>query len=208
MDAVGPVDGRHRRWSGTPTRKQGGDRRAEEVERVRREERAWLTCRLRADGMRRHGRERLLVRRRTMKNPIAGWSDCRIGVLFGAWLVLSIAGSLAICWSDRSLITSVYQRSQQLELTSSSACASCIVSDWNDRRCSDCIHIARRGIWIDTLWFVPAYSTLLALCCFWIGKHAGGSALLAPAALLGWASWSAGLLDWIENAGMLAQLRS
>jgi len=143
-----------------------------------------------------------------MKNPIAGWSDRRIGVLFGAWLVLSIAGSLAICWSDRSLITSVYQRSQQLELTSSSACASCIVSDWNDRRCSDCIHIARRGIWIDTLWFVPAYSTLLALCCFWIGKHAGGSALLAPAALLGWASWSAGLLDWIENAGMLAQLRS
>ena len=141
-----------------------------------------------------------------MKNPIASWRDFSIAVAFFILLALTVFGILAIRYSDKALNTSVYQRSQALEWTSSKACAACIVDEWKSARCKDCIRTATRGIWVDTLLFVPFYSTLLALCCFWIGKHAAGNALLAPAVLLGYASWLAGVLDWIENAGMLLQL--
>jgi len=143
-----------------------------------------------------------------MKNPIASWRDSVIAIAFFVLLALASLGMWAIRSSDKALATSVFQSSQRLEWTSSKARAACIVAEWKDARCKDCVHTVKRGIWIDSLLFVPFYSTLLALCCFWIGKHDGqGNPLLAPAVLFGYASWLAGILDWVENTGMLLQLR-
>lgn len=69
--------------------------------------------------------------------------------------------------------------------------------------------VARRGLLLDTVLFIPLYSTLIAMLCFWAAhvSAADGSTRTVLLAL-GWCGWIAGAFDLIENAGILAETYS
>jgi len=96
------------------------------------------------------------------------------------------------------------RRSAILEWKMQTAEAEAIVVDWNANPPS--LSVARRGLLLDTLLFIPLYSSLIAVVCFWAAhvSDAGGSTRAVFLAL-GWCGWVAGAFDLIENAGILAE---
>jgi hypothetical protein len=80
-----------------------------------------------------------------------------------------------------------------------------IVADWSGHEPS--ISVAKRGLLLDTLLFIPLYSSLIAALCFWAAYVSGaGTSAHTVFLALGWCGWIAGAFDLIENAGILAEL--
>lgn len=96
------------------------------------------------------------------------------------------------------------RRSAILEWKMQPAEAEAIVADWKANGTS--LSIARTGLLLDTVLFIPLYSTLIAALCFWAAhvSAADGSARAVFLALA-WCGWIAGGFDLIENAGILAE---
>jgi len=103
-----------------------------------------------------------------------------------------------------STILGERRRSAILEWKMQPAEAEAIVMDWNANQPS--MSIARRGLLLDTVLFIPLYSTLIAMLCFW-AAHVSASIGSTRTVLLalGWCGWVAGAFDLIENAGILAE---
>jgi len=96
------------------------------------------------------------------------------------------------------------RRSAILEWKMQAAEAEAIVLDWNANRPS--LSVARRGLLLDTLLFIPLYSSLIAMVCFWAAHVSAASSSTHTVFLaLGWCGWVAGAFDLIENAGILAE---
>src|SRR5437588_6223353 len=104
-----------------------------------------------------------------------------------------------------SAITGERRRSAILEWKMAPGEAEAVVADWNEHAPS--LSIAKRGLFLDTVLFIPLYSTLIAMLCFWAAHVSGdGSAARSVFLALGWCGWIAGAFDLIENAGILAEL--
>jgi hypothetical protein len=130
------------------------------------------------------------------------WTDSRFrAAVLCALAAFIISGGL-LAWSDGGLKRDNYPRSQRLQWVSSPSVAACVVQEWGDHYKG----AVARGILIDTFAFIPAYVALLALCCFWCAKHLDDDQIRRAAVRLGFVAVIAGVLDLIENAGMLVQL--
>jgi hypothetical protein len=80
-----------------------------------------------------------------------------------------------------------------------------IVGDWRQHEPS--ISVAKRGLALDTVLFIPLYSSLIAMLCFWAAHVSGADTSTRTVFLaLGWCGWIAGAFDLIENTGILAEL--
>jgi hypothetical protein len=80
-----------------------------------------------------------------------------------------------------------------------------IVGDWNRHEPS--LSVAKSGLRLDTLLFIPLYSSLIAVLCFWAAHVSGaGTSTRTVFLALGWCGWVAGAFDLVENAGILAEL--
>lgn len=138
-------------------------------------------------------------------NPFATWSERRFRIAFWILLIALIATAVVMKISDRALETSVYTKSQELEWVSSPPCAQCVVEEWQ-RDNGRYVWPVTRGILLDTFAFIPCYSTLIAVCCFWLAKHLADEQLKRAAVLLGWGGWVAGAFDLLENGGQLIEV--
>ncbi len=96
------------------------------------------------------------------------------------------------------------RRSAILEWKMQPGEAEAIVTDWSAQPPS--LSVARRGLLLDTVLFIPLYSTLIAALCFWAAhvSTADGSTRAVFLAFA-WCGWVAGAFDLIENAGILAE---
>lgn len=137
------------------------------------------------------------------KNPIAGWSKARFWTAFAILLVLAVGCVAGIVVSDRRLATTCTPTSAALEWVASPRAAENIVTDWRVR---GVIVVVQTGVWID-YGFLVCYSTLLAIVVFRCARAVPAVEGWAPVGdRLGWWMWVAGLLDAIENAGILLEL--
>jgi hypothetical protein len=88
-----------------------------------------------------------------------------------------------------------------LELTWSEDGAKDVLTKWS---AANVIGVARRSIHVDFA-FIACYSLLLAMVCNAAASHLHG-AWHTAGVVLAWAMLAAGLLDCIENIGMLTML--
>jgi hypothetical protein len=97
------------------------------------------------------------------------------------------------------------RRSAILEWKMQPAEAEAIVADWNEHPPS--LPVARSGLLLDTVLFIPLYSTLIAALCFWAAHVSAGDGSTRTVFLaFAWCGWVAGAFDLIENAGILAEI--
>ena len=130
-------------------------------------------------------------------------TDARYRFWFVFALVALIGSGALLKWIDRSLGASVYRHAQQLEWVPSPAVAECIVNEWRTHGFTGTV---TRGIIIDTFAFIPSYVLLLMVSCFWCAARLADPQIRRAAVVLGYASAAAGVLDLVENAGMLIEL--
>lgn len=88
------------------------------------------------------------------------------------------------------------------ELAGTQARAAAILAAWDDA--------AREAARVQTRWddwlYVPLYVVALAAWALWGARRLGAGALARIGIALAWAMPAAGVLDWIENRQLVAQL--
>jgi hypothetical protein len=140
-----------------------------------------------------------------MDDPLGALRTSEVGIL------LALALALTCLWTR--FVPRLKPPSAwgivDLEVAFASGRARKIVEDWTHR---GLLASAKRGVNLD--WpFVVLYSAALAFAGVIAARAAGGAELLSGghadtlAAVLAYAAWTAGVLDWIENCGLLAMLR-
>lgn len=94
-----------------------------------------------------------------------------------------------------------------LELAGDESVAGRIIGAWKD---SNGLRLALDLQRLDTLFFIPLYTTLLALICVMVADwlYARGTLAHTQGILLAYAMWLAGVLDWVENYLMDKMLRA
>lgn len=136
-------------------------------------------------------------------NPITRWRRAAYWTAFAILIALAAACVGGIIVSDRGLRTTCTTKSAALEWVASPRAAEHIVTDW---RQAGVIGIVQRGVWIDYA-FLVLYSTLLAIVVFRCAHLVPTLEWWGPVGdQLGWWMWGAGLLDALENAGILTEL--
>lgn len=138
---------------------------------------------------------------------MTSWHYAVLVVLLAA---ATVGAGLLIARSDArfpNTIRGEHRSSSILEWKMQPAEAEVIVADWNAHPPS--LPVARHGLLLDTVLFIPLYSTLIAALCFWAAHvSAAGGSTRAVFLALGWCGWVAGAFDLIENAGILAETYS
>jgi len=125
------------------------------------------------------------------------------GVLVAALLVALLAASAWMARLGAPLATATSPSGiVAFELAGSQARAAEILAAWDDA--------ARSAARVQTRWddwlFVPLYVVALAAWALWCARRLRGGALSRIGVILAWAMPAAGVLDWIENRQLLAQL--
>lgn len=92
-------------------------------------------------------------------------------------------------WSVISMELAAYEKGK----------AQKIIKAWSEPE--DKLGFARRHLFWDSVFFIPVYSTLLALGCVMAARvlHHEGTRAYDMALFVAWLPWLAGLLDLIEN---------
>ena len=100
-------------------------------------------------------------------------------------------------------------RPVSLELAGNETIAATIIGAWKDKENTK-LNLALALQRLDTLFFIPLYSTLLALVCVMVADWLYARASLAhtQGILLAYAMWLAAVLDWVENYEMDKMLRA
>ena len=96
-----------------------------------------------------------------------------------------------------------------LELAGNETIAATIIGAWKDKENTK-LNLALALQRLDTLFFIPLYSTLLALVCVMVADwlYARGTLAHTQGILLAYAMWLAAVLDWVENYEMDKMLRA
>lgn len=135
-------------------------------------------------------------------NEVETWSTTHLSTVLGVTGIAIAFAIVAIHRSDAPLRRLGLPASSALEWAKSPAHVTRIVSRY---RHAAVVSVVVRGILLDTVLLVPAYSVFLAIGCFWSAR-----ALASPWAplgvVLGWLGGAAGYFDLIENAGMLSEV--
>lgn len=135
---------------------------------------------------------------------MTSWHYAVLAVLLAAG---TVGAALLIVRNDAGFpnsITGERRRSAILEWKMQAAEAEGIVVDWKANEPS--LSVARRGLLLDTIIFIPLYSTLIAVLCFWAAYVSGTGSTHDVFLALAWCGWIAGAFDLIENAGILAEI--
>jgi len=100
-------------------------------------------------------------------------------------------------------------RPVSLELAGNETIAATIIGTWKDKENTK-LNLALALPRLDTLFFIPLYSTLLALVCVMVADwlYARGTLAHTQGILLAYAMWLAAVLDWVENYEMDKMLRA
>ena len=100
-------------------------------------------------------------------------------------------------------------RPVSLELAGNREIAATIIGAWKDKDNTK-LNLALALQRLDTLFFIPLYSTLLALVCVMVADwlYARGTLAHTQGILLAYAMWLAAVLDWVENYEMDKMLRA
>lgn len=88
------------------------------------------------------------------------------------------------------------------ELAGTSARAAAILASW-DEAAHEAMRLQTR--W-DTLLYVPLYVVTLSAWASWCVRRLPSGSMTRIGIALAWAMLAAGLLDWLENAQLVAQL--
>lgn len=88
------------------------------------------------------------------------------------------------------------------ELAGTAARAAAILASWDEAA----RQAARSQTFWDTVLFVPLYVVALSAWGIWCARRLPGGPAARLGVLLAWAMPVAGVLDWIENAQLVAQL--
>jgi hypothetical protein len=137
-----------------------------------------------------------------MVNPVADWSEVRLWLTLGALALAAIGGMRWIVENDGPLLAAGVRESAALEWVRQPEVADAIVGDYE--RAGQTGRVVR-GVLIDSFVFVPAYSALLAIACFFAAR-ALPPAWSTSALIVGYGAFVAGALDLVENAGILLEV--
>ncbi len=142
-----------------------------------------------------------------MPHYFESWSSLRFGAASLVLLAAALLAGSLIKFSDKSFPPMVKTRnSSALEWVTKQKEASDIVTEWKIKDNQGAMPVAYRGLLIDTVLFIPLYSTLIAVVCFWAAHvSATGSVIQKTMLVLAWCGWIAGALDLVENAGIFVQ---
>lgn len=119
-----------------------------------------------------------------------------LAVTLGLMVVMNFAGApLVNPAAPQGIVT--------YELAGSADRAARILQSWD----SGARLLAAFSLGLDYL-FIPLYANTIALACIWaaLSLRRPGWSLAWLGALLAWGLWLAGILDGIENAGLLIQM--
>jgi hypothetical protein len=124
------------------------------------------------------------------------------------WLVFVVllVGTCALSWyltglGKKLIAAGTPGAIVDLELAWKADCAKSVVTKWNDAGVTG---VARHSIHVDFA-FIFCYSLLLAMVCQAASSHLHG-AWQTAGVVLAWGMLAAGVLDCIENIGMLTML--
>ncbi len=137
-----------------------------------------------------------------MWHPLDLISPTALGWLFLVLLVVSVALFLRLDALGRRLKTTMAPLGiVSLEMSVSADESRAIIESWDEQARDD----ARRHLCLD-YFFIPVYSTALAMlgvmsARWFAGKGLDGLAALAM--VLAWGQWVAGLFDFTENSTLL-----
>jgi hypothetical protein len=134
--------------------------------------------------------------------PLTGWHFAALSLLL--FVAALLAGALIKC-NDEHFPPKVKTRdSSAIEWVKKAKDSQAIVEEWEGAE--GAMGVAYRGLRIDTILFIPLYSTLIAVLCFWAAYvSAAGSTIQKIMVALAWCGWIAGGLDLIENTGIFVQ---
>ncbi|HVE70149.1 MAG TPA: hypothetical protein VNI54_02185 [Thermoanaerobaculia bacterium] len=120
--------------------------------------------------------------------------------VFWALLIGTVALSFYLTAQGKQLIRAGTPGAiVDLELAWTKTAAQSVIAKW-----ANVLHVARRSIYVDFV-FIVFYSLLLRMVCAAASQHLNGGWQRAGE-LLAWGMLVAGVLDVIENIGMLMML--
>lgn len=130
-------------------------------------------------------------------NPISGYPADRATILLLLALATTVTAAAMILVNDTRLRELGFRSSAELEwMLDRDAVATRVQAYVAKGARGDVL----RGLALDTFLFIPAYVLLLAIGCFRVAPDA------RLPLLFGWAAVAAGVLDLIENSGILLEV--